>query len=392
MKILHTVEFYHPSVGGMQEAVRQISERLVKMGHEVTIATKMIDRREKVINGVKVVEFDVSGNLVSGFKGDMEGYRDFLLNSQFDIITNFACQQWTTDIMLTVLDRIKAKKVFAPTGLSALHLPNWKGYFDSMKSWFHKYDMNVFLSDCYMDIEFARDCGVMNYVVIPNGASDDEFTKEVEVDIRKKLGILRDSFLVLHVGSHTGIKGHKEAIRIFSKAGIRDAVFLMVANAYEGGCLYSCNLRSLFFNVQPGRNRDGRKIIVISLTREETIAAFKEADLFLFPSNIECSPLVLFECMASRTPFLSTDAGNTAEIINWSGAGKLLPTIKDAKGYSRARIRESASMLADLRNNATEMESMKDSGYRAWRERFTWGRIAKDYERLYRQLIEMEEG
>ena len=35
MKILHTVEFYHPSQGSMQEVVRQISERLVKLGHKV---------------------------------------------------------------------------------------------------------------------------------------------------------------------------------------------------------------------------------------------------------------------------------------------------------------------------------------------------------------------
>ena len=39
MKILHTVELYHPSQGGMQEVVKQISERLVKLGHEVTVAT-----------------------------------------------------------------------------------------------------------------------------------------------------------------------------------------------------------------------------------------------------------------------------------------------------------------------------------------------------------------
>ena len=35
MKILHTVEFYHPSIGGMQEVVKQLSERLVLLGHEL---------------------------------------------------------------------------------------------------------------------------------------------------------------------------------------------------------------------------------------------------------------------------------------------------------------------------------------------------------------------
>jgi len=39
VNILHTVEFYSPSVGGAQEVVRQISELLVKRGHDVTVAT-----------------------------------------------------------------------------------------------------------------------------------------------------------------------------------------------------------------------------------------------------------------------------------------------------------------------------------------------------------------
>ena len=48
MKILHTVEFYHPSVGGMQEVVKQLSERLVRLGHNVTVATSQLkEARER---------------------------------------------------------------------------------------------------------------------------------------------------------------------------------------------------------------------------------------------------------------------------------------------------------------------------------------------------------
>jgi len=40
MNILHCVESYYPSVGGMQEVVKQLSERLVKLGHAVKVATR----------------------------------------------------------------------------------------------------------------------------------------------------------------------------------------------------------------------------------------------------------------------------------------------------------------------------------------------------------------
>ena len=67
MKILHTVEFYEPFKGGAQEVVKQLSERMVAMGHDVTVATtKLKERKSKNINGVKIEEFDISGNEVRG--------------------------------------------------------------------------------------------------------------------------------------------------------------------------------------------------------------------------------------------------------------------------------------------------------------------------------------
>ena len=107
-------------------------------------------------------------------------------------------------------------------------------------------------------------------------------------------------------------------------------------------------MRSALFNLSPARMLDGKRILIKSLARDETVAAYHAADIFLFPSNIECSPLVLFECLASKTPFLTSDAGNAAEIIRWSGAGRLLPTFQDEHGYARADIDSSAKALEDM--------------------------------------------
>ena len=201
MKILHTVEFYRPSVGGIQEVVRQLSEHLVKLGHDVTVATaKLSDRKKMMMNGVKIVEFDISGNMVRGMKGEIRNYRDYLLNTNFDIITNFAAQQWATDIILPLIESIKAKKVFVPTGFSGLYRPEYKEYFESMKSWLHRYDMTVFLSHDYRDINFAMGCGVKNITLIPNGAGEDQFLPDINLDIRKLLDMPQEDFLILHVG------------------------------------------------------------------------------------------------------------------------------------------------------------------------------------------------
>jgi hypothetical protein len=221
----------------MQEVVKQLSERLVKIGHEVTVATtRLSERLENQINGVKIEGFDIKGNLAIGLTGEIERYQHYLRSSDFDVITNFAAQQWATDAMISILDDMKSKKVFVPTGFSGIHDPLYKEYFSSMKNWMKQYDMNVFLSDDYQDITFARDCGAENIIVIPNGAAEEEFLSEPAFNIRSMLELPSNHLLILHVGSHTGIKGHAEAISIFKKARLKQATFLLVANDFGDGC------------------------------------------------------------------------------------------------------------------------------------------------------------
>lgn len=406
MRILHTVESYAPSVGGMQEVVKQLSERLAQLGHDVTVATsRMPERSTVVLNGVTIQEFSVSGNMVRGIEGESEAYQRFLLESGFDVVANFAAQQWATDLALPILNKIRAKKVFVPTGFSGLYVELYRDYFAQMAEWMHQYDMNVFLSDDYRDVNFAKEHGLQNWTLIPNGAGADEFERRSSVDIRSKLRIPENHFLVLHVGSHTGAKGHAEAISIFREANIPGATFLLVGNAIHGGCARACKRKNFLYKLAPpllGRNK---RLVVTELSREDTVAAYHQADLFLFPSNIECSPLVLFECMASRTAFLATDVGNVSEIIRWSNAGYLLPTAKSASleeadsasglkglrghypGCSIADVKASARLLEATYHEVDERTKMGERGHRVWRERFTWEVIAKQYERLYQNLL-----
>jgi L-malate glycosyltransferase len=387
MKILHAVEFYPPSVGGMQEVVRQLSERLAALGHDVTVATSHLPERESgLLNGVKIVPFRIRGNRVKGLSGDVEGYRRFLRGSGFDVIVHFAAQQWTTDAALDILDGIGAKKVFVPTGFSKLHSPEYAAYYDSMKTWMKQYDMNVFHSDRYQDVQFARESGVTRKILIPNGAGRDEFSRPAGADIRSRLGVPDGHFFILHVGSHTGTKGHGKAMDIFKKARIREATLLIAANRSEGGCFRRCAGRARSYRFSPKRAIQRKRLIVSELSRPETVEAYHAADLFLFPSAVECSPLVLFECMASRTPFLTTGAGNAEEIIEWSGGGKLLPSVPGGAGAVRADVRGSAELLEWAAGHPEKRAAMAAAGHRAWEERFTWERIVLQYESLYGKL------
>lgn len=388
MRILHTVEFYHPSVGGAQEVVRQLSERLVRLGHEVTVATSRLPERElDELNGVRIEGFAVSGNAVRGISGETGRYREFLLGSDFDVIMNYAAQQWATDLMLPLLERIPARKVLVPCGYSGLYLPEYADYFENMRSWLKRYDACVYMSDTYRDIEFARGCCADNGVLIPNGAGEDEFGEVPDIDIRRKLGVPSDHLLILHVGSHTGTKGHRDAMRIFKRSGIEHATLLIVANNPMSECGLRCRLSSMMNRFSPSSRSMDKRIVVTTLPRDETVATYHAADLFLFPSSIECSPLVLFEAAASRTPFLTTDVGNASEIVQWTRGGELLPTLELDDGYVRADVDASAELLRELACDPGRRRELARSGHEAWRARFTWEGIVQQYEALYTKLL-----
>jgi len=70
LRILLACEFYYPSVGGVQEVMRQLAERLVARGHSVTVATTFLaERRSREVNGVTLVEFKVSAMLYGACLG-----------------------------------------------------------------------------------------------------------------------------------------------------------------------------------------------------------------------------------------------------------------------------------------------------------------------------------
>ena len=176
MKLLFCSEFYSPSVGGVQEVVRQLAERLAERGHDCTVATSRIPGRTLDPRpGLRIREFDVAGNMVRGIQGAAEEYRRFVGSCGADAILVVAAQQWTFDALLPVLGGIGARKYFIPCGFSGLYDPAYRDYFARIPPTLRLFDRLVFHSPTYRDIEFARAQGLENLVVIPNGASEKNF-------------------------------------------------------------------------------------------------------------------------------------------------------------------------------------------------------------------------
>lgn len=422
MNILHTVEFYFPSMGGAQEVVRQISERLAARGHNVTVATTRLKNREtRLLNGVRIEEFDISGNAVAGLHGEMGRYQRFLVEGKFDIMMNYAAQQWSMDLVFPMLEQIPYRKVMIPCGFSALYSPEFQEYFKQMPQWMRQYDHLVFHAGEYRDVNFARAYQIDNYSIIPNGASQAEFQQDVP-SFRRRYHIPEDVPMLLTVGSHTGIKGHHLCMDAFQQMDINRASLVIIGNTIgspagfwslfirpvlsaikhrdfglaarlvrdlfsgtlEPGCLSDCLAQARKINQN---KMSEKRVFVLDPPRMDVVAAYRSADLFVLGSNVEYSPLVLYEALASKTPFVTLACGNSAEIVRWSGGGILAPTYQKREGYVDGEPTDLARTIESLLNNPPELARLADAGHSAWLERFTWEKIVLEYEALYQSLV-----
>jgi len=386
MNILHTVEFYNPSVGGAQEVIKQISEGLVRRGHSVTVATtRLPNRKQDVINGVRIEEFGLSGNAVNGYHGNPNYYQQFLLESHFDIMMNYAAQQWATDLVFPVLAQLQYLKILIPCGFSGLYFPKYSNYFEEMPGVLAQYDHLIFHANSYRDIDFARQYKIDHFTMIPNGASQREF-EQFDPTFRQRYGIAENEPLLLNVSTHTRAKGHRLTISAFQKARIGRSTLIIVGNVHSGkGCLPDCRRRARLVNISTlGKKR----VFLLDIPRNEVVNAYHAANLFIYGSNVEYSPLVLFEALASKTPFITTACGNAEEIVEWSKGGIVLPKIHLKYGMIDADPRAMANAIEGLISNPVHRQNLAENGHIAWQQSFTWERIIEKYEKLYQNLLD----
>jgi len=446
MKILFCCEFYAPSVGGVQEVMRQLAERLVVRGHSVTVATTAISgRRFKDLNGVHIQEFSISGNLVRGMKGDLDGYRRFVTAGSYDVVMIKAAQQWTFDALWPVLSMIAGGKVFIPCGFSCLFEPDYVNYFRELPTILRQFDHLIFYASEYRDIRFARQHGLPHYSIIPNGASEVEFSVTPDSSFRQRYGLCEEDFLFLTVGSPARMKGHYEIAEAFSRADFsgRPAMLLLNAGAslvgqtrqvvpsigmkvrkywrivrevhkkegYVSAVRYVGHGVLNKMGVPVGRyasvgkgsqnavkddllavidkihnQRTGKRVVLTDLARADLLQAYVNADLFVFASYVEYSPLVLFESAAAGIPFLSVPVGNAVEIAEWTGGGVICPASQDERGYTKVDPSVLGEQWSRLAKNRAYLRQLGGVGKQNWAARFTWEKITSQYEIVFRKV------
>ena len=412
MKVLICCENFYPSVGGVQEVIYQLSTRLINTNRKVTVATSFrTDRKSTSYKKILIKEFSVSGNYVLGMKGEVEHYRNFIINSNFDYIFIYAAQQWTLDCLIDVFDSIKTKIIFVPCGFSALGNVFYKNYYNKLKNLIGNIHHIVFHTKYYQDYEFLKKKLIKNkYSIIPNGADLKEFGKMKSQNFYKqKFKHSLDNFIILSNSSLYHNKGHLSLLKIINKMPRNKKIIVYINANYPNDSvndLFSIiiSFAKFFFRIFYYREIKLPPSIIILLiklkahqlnffknitvkqvnfSRDKLIELYKASDLFIFTSKVEYCPLVIYESMASNTAFVSSNVGNVKSIVDKFDCGLISKTFFN-KGLNRIDHQDLSKNVNLLINNDLYRKKKAANGRKAFLKNFNWDRIFLKYEKLFK--------
>jgi glycosyltransferase involved in cell wall biosynthesis len=318
MKILFCCEFYYPYIGGVEIHTKKLADFFSK-NNKVEIATSSIQSNFSTKNyisnkKIKVNRFNIKGNLVKGYSGDISKYEDFLLNGKFDVIFFNAAQQWTFDLALPILDYIKSKKIFFPCGFSRINNILYKPYYYLLQKKINYIDSIICCSKDWQDYKFIKKFYKKKIYIVNNGADNIKLKKiKFKNDIRKKF---------LYIANIKYLKGQDRVLDIFKKVKKNSVLFFIYSNKintfYKKYIFYKIKK----FNISNKRHNK-RILTILNDSRIHIKKYFSLSDAFISGSRLEYSPLVMYESLAAGIPYFGFDVGICKYIINRKFLGKI---------------------------------------------------------------------
>lgn len=189
-------------------------------------------------------------------------------------------------------------------------------------------------------------------VKIPNGIDLDRFKPEGET-----LKIDLKGPIILSVGALNWYKHHELTIEAVSR--LSKGTLLIIGKGEE-----EMKLRKIADEKIPGRFQ------IISAKYDDMPSIYRAADLFVLPSwDREAFGIVYLEAMASGLPVVAPNDLSRREIIGDAG---ILVDVTDSKKYSEAIQQSLSKKWGDMPRKQAE--------------KFSWDRIAKQYEDIIKEL------
>lgn len=386
MKILMLTWEYPPRiVGGIARVVHDLSKRMIKDGHEVTVVTykegNMPDfENDKGVKVYRVPNFEINPNnfidwimqlnfnLVAKASQIIEKEGKFDVIHAHDWLVAYAAKTLKHAFDIPMVATIHATEAGRNSGI---HDEVQRYINDS--EWLLTYEASeVIVNSNFMKCEVQRLFGLPfeKINVVPNGLNMTAFTGlERDYSFRRRYAADNEK-IILTMGRMVYEKGVQHVIAAMPKilANYHDAKLVIVG---KGGMIDE-------LKAQVHRLGIDQKVYFAGFINSRKEPIYQCADVAVFPSTYEPFGIVALEAMLAGVPTVVSDVGGLDEIVKHG--------INGMKSYAGNPNSIADSILALLYNPELCANVTKKAKLEV-KENYNWAKIAQDTHFTYQKAI-----
>ena len=387
MKILMLSWEYPPRiVGGIARVVHDLSKRLIKDGHEVTVVTYRDGDVPEFEDDAGVKVYRVDNYMIRP-----NNFIDWIMQMNFNMVskaTEIIAKEGNFDVIhahdwLVAYAAKSLKHSFKTPMIATIHATEAgrnSGIHDETQryindtEWMLTYEASeVIVNSNYMKSELQRLFGLPyeKINVVPNGVNLTNFDGvEKDWDFRRQYAMDNEK-IILFTGRLVYEKGIQNLIAAMPKILDRynDAKLII---AGKGGMLDELREQVNFLGL-------GSKVYFTGYLNSTQIKKmYKCADVSVFPSTYEPFGIVALEAMLAGVPVVVSDIGGLNEIVDHS--------VNGMKSYAGNANSLADSILSLLFNQDLCQKVVKNAQLKV-RNEYNWTKIAQDTHFTYQKAI-----
>ena len=387
MKILMLTWEYPPRiVGGIARVVHDLSHRMIKDGHDVTVVTYKDGNAPYFEDdkGVKVYRVDnymihpnnfidwimqLNFNMLAKANELISKEGKFDVIHAHDWLAAYAAKALKESYNIPIVSTIHATENGRNSGIH----DETQRYINDTE-WLLTYESTeVIVNSNYMKGELQRIFGLPfeKINVIPNGINLSNFTGvERDYDFRRQFAMDNEK-IILYVG------------RLVYEKGIQNLIGAMpkILSNYHDAKLVICGKGGMMDELkQEARNLGIENKVYFAgyCDSKKVQKMYKCADIAVFPSTYEPFGIVALEAMLAGVPTVVSDVGGLNEIVEHGVDG-----MKSYAGNSNSIADSVLALLFD----AKLCSAVSKNAVKKVKELYSWNKIAQDTHYVYEQAI-----
>ena len=381
-----TWEYPPREVGGISRVVNDLSKRLIKDGHDITVVTYKegnvpyyeLDKGVKVyrvdnfmINASNFIDWvmQLNFNMIAKASEIIQKEGEFDVIHAHDWLVAYAAKTLKHSYNIPLVSTIHATEAGRNSGIR----DSQQKYINDTE-WMLTYESTeVIVNSNYMKGELQRLFGLPfeKINVVPNGVNlllysgidrDYEFRRRYAMDNEK---------IILFVGRLVYEKGVQHLIAAMPKIlnGYHDAKLVI---AGKGGMMDELKQEANALGL-------GDKVYFTGyINGKDVPKLYKAADVAVFPSTYEPFGIVALEAMLSERPIVVSDIGGLNEIVQHRENGM--------KCYA-GNANSIADSILELLYNPELCANLTKKAKAKVRNEYNWNKIAQDTHFIYQKAI-----